>query len=348
MPAIRSAAFAVSSLVIAGSMLPAFVTAASVKDALGESASAVGSFLSPFRKAEAQTLSAGASPNLQTILLPRAVMNVDPALARGGGDVLIDGSAVVAQEGPSGAGADIVYPKNSAISIYVVRDGDTLSEIATMFGVSVNTIVWANDLQRGSALKVGQTLVILPVSGVKHTVKKGDTLTSIAKRYNGDADDIKSFNAIETLVVGAEIIIPDGELTAAAPTTRPATVSGSSSAAEYTGYYLRPITGGRKTQGIHGYNGVDLAAPAGTPILAAASGEVIVSRQGGWNGGYGNYIVIRHDNGAQTLYAHNLSNIVGIGQRVVQGQVIGYVGSTGRSTGAHVHFEIRGGPRNPF
>jgi murein DD-endopeptidase MepM/ murein hydrolase activator NlpD len=275
-------------------------------------------------------------------------MNVDPTRARGGGDVLVDGGAVVAQEGPSGAGADIVIPKNATISIYVVREGDTLSEIAEMFGVSVSTIMWANDIARGASLKVGQTLAILPVTGIKHTVKKGDTLASIAKKYHGDADEIASYNELgETLEVGTEIIIPDGELAAAVPAPR-APRSVSSNIAQYAGYYLRPIVGGVRTQGIHGYNGVDIAAPAGTPILAAAAGEVIVSRQGGWNGGYGNYVVIKHPNGTQTLYAHNSSNIVGIGQSVVQGQVIGYVGTTGRSTGSHVHFEIRGGPRNPF
>jgi len=111
---------------------------------------------------------------------------------------------------------------------------------------------------------------------------------------------------------------------------------------------MRPLVGGVRTQGVHGYNGVDIAAPVGTPFLASAAGEVIVARSSGWNGGYGQYIVVRHANGTQTLYAHASQIIVGVGQRVVQGQVIGYVGSTGRSTGAHLHFEIRGGPRNPF
>jgi len=111
---------------------------------------------------------------------------------------------------------------------------------------------------------------------------------------------------------------------------------------------MRPLVGGVRTQGVHGYNGVDLGAAEGTPFMASAPGEVIVARASGWNGGYGQYIVIRHDNGTQTLYAHASGIVVGIGQRVVQGQVIGYVGSTGRSTGPHLHFEIRGGPRNPF
>jgi murein DD-endopeptidase MepM/ murein hydrolase activator NlpD len=102
-----------------------------------------------------------------------------------------------------------------------------------------------------------------------------------------------------------------------------------------------------RTQGIHGYNGVDLAAGVGTPILAAAGGEVIVAKGSGWNGGYGNYVVIKHPNGTQTLYAHMSSTAISSGAQVSGGEVIGYVGNTGRSTGSHLHFEVRGA-KNPF
>ena len=102
-----------------------------------------------------------------------------------------------------------------------------------------------------------------------------------------------------------------------------------------------------KTQGLHGYNGVDIGAPNGTPIIAAAGGSVVVSRNSGWNGGYGNYIVIKHENGTQTLYAHMSEIVVVSGQSIVQGQVVGSVGSTGKSTGSHLHFEVRGA-KNPF
>jgi murein DD-endopeptidase MepM/ murein hydrolase activator NlpD len=280
-------------------------------------------------------------------------MNITPAPARGGGDIkIIDDSALMPEEGPAGTIADIEKPKNSTISLYVVREGDTLSEIAEMFDVSVNTIRWANDIPTRGTIRVGQTLTILPITGVKYTVEKGDTLSSIAKELHSDADEIAVFNGIEegsALAVGTKLIIPNGEITVAvaAPAPRPSSY-GTTVSPTYAGYYMRPISSGTKTQGIHGYNGVDLAASIGTPIMASASGSVIVVRNSGWNGGYGIYVVIKHDNGTQTLYAHNSSNIVSVGQRVVQGQVIGYIGSTGRSTGAHVHFEIRGGPRNPF
>ena len=294
------------------------------------------------------------SYTLQTMPLPRAAMNTSVDGALGGGDVIIAGdSALVPEEGPSGAGADIIKPKNSTISIYVVREGDTLSTIAGMFDVSVNTIIWANDLKRGAPIQVGQTLTILPVTGLRYTVKKGDTLVSIAKDLHADADEIVHYNGIDptTLAVGDQIIIPNGEVAVTAESvakkTAPSGSANSSGGAQYVGYYLRPVNG-IKTQGIHGYNGVDIAASIGTPFVASASGEVIVAKASGWNGGYGEYVVIRHDNGTQTLYAHASNVIVGIGQRVVQGQVIGYVGTTGRSTGPHLHFEIRGGPRNPF
>ena len=103
-----------------------------------------------------------------------------------------------------------------------------------------------------------------------------------------------------------------------------------------------------ESQGIHGYNGVDLGAPIGTSVMAAADGTVVTAKSGGYNGGYGNYVVVQHGNGSQTLYAHMSKVATYAGASVVQGQVIGSVGSTGKSTGAHLHFEIRNGIRNPF
>ncbi|TSC86986.1 MAG: peptidase M23 family protein [Parcubacteria group bacterium Gr01-1014_8] len=341
-------------MLLAGTVLPSTVHA-SMLGILSEGAGKVGSFLISMTESMTQEKKAEALeqniPNLQTLPLPKAAMNIDPNPSKGGGDVtVVDDSALLPDEGPSGTIADIVKTKNQSISIYVVQEGNTLSEIAEMFDVSMNTIKWANDISASGTIRVGQTLTILPVTGIKYKVKKGDTLASIAKVFHGDADEIANFNGIaaSSLTLGDEIIIPDGELASAPRVATPKLSASGGSSAQYAGYYLRPIVGGIRSQGIHGYNGVDLAAPAGTPILASAPGDVIVSKGTGWNGGYGEYVVIKHDNGTQTLYAHASSLIIGVGQHVVQGQVIGYVGSTGRSTGAHVHFEIRGGPRNPF
>lgn len=292
--------------------------------------------------------------NLQNVALLQAALNRDPNPSKGGGDITVVGeSALLPDTGPLGTIADVSEntPSSDEISIYIVREGDSLSQIANMFGVSTNTIIWANDIKRGDLIREGQTLVILPLSGIKHTVEKGETLQSIVKKYKGNIEEIIEFNDLsesEVLAIGQEIIIPDGELGTVrhTPTATPR-IAREYSGPEYVGYYIHPVPGARKSQGIHGYNAVDLAVSAGTPIRAAASGTVILSRPYGWNGGYGGYIVIRHGNGTQTLYAHNSRNIVSVGTYVVQGQVIGYVGSTGRSTGAHVHFEVRGA-KNPF
>lgn len=280
------------------------------------------------------------SGNSQTMKLLEASLNINP-MARGGAEITItDG---VALEANSADSAFLEGSKSGGqISTYIVREGDTLSEIAEIFDVSVNTIVWANNIS-GGRIREGQELIILPISGVRHIVKSGDTLKSIALKYKADADDISLYNgfALEAkLEVGETIIIPDGIMGANASVV----VSPKINVAN--GYFIRPTTG-RKSQGLHGYNGVDIAAPTGTPIWAAASGMVIISRTAGYNGGYGLYVAIRHDNGTQTVYGHMSKVNVAVNQRVDRGEVIGVVGSTGRSTGPHLHFEVRGA-KNPF
>ncbi len=282
------------------------------------------------------------------IPLLSAEQNPNPYLALGGAEVIVEDGALVSS-GPVGAD-EIASSKveNGEISVYTVRANDTLSHIAEMYGVTVNTILWANDLTRATGIKEGQTLIILPIAGVRHVVRKGDTLASIAKQYSGDVDEIMSYNEMaskEDLVVGETLIIPGGAIH-----TAPVTNKGKSLASGKGvggGWLSHPVPGAVKTQGLHGYNAIDLAASIGTSIRAAAAGEVIVSRSSGWNGGYGQYIVIRHSNGAQTLYAHLSSIGVSVGSQVTQGQVIGGMGNSGRSTGAHLHFEVRGGS-NPF
>ncbi len=297
-------------------------------------------------------ITAGPAPTSQNIPLLQAALNPDPNPAKGGGDITVVGNAALMPEtGPSGSIADIAGNPGAQISLYVVRNGDTLSEIAEMFGVSVNTLVWANDVS-AKTLQPGQTLVILPISGTEHVVKAGDTLQSIAAKYKADAKEIIQFNNLipnEPLSVGATIIIPDGEggVSASSSGFRPTEPLHGTGGPDYVGYYAAPLVSYVKTQGLHGYNAVDLAAPIGTPIMAAAPGIVIVSKNVGWNGGYGEYVVIAHGNGTETLYAHMSENISYPGMHVVRGQVIGYVGSTGKSTGPHLHFEVRGA-KNPF
>jgi LysM repeat protein len=290
------------------------------------------------------TLTSQNMPLLQSHLNPNAT-NAPEIM-------IIDGSALASASGVSGTQADLVETKSTQISLYVVRAGDSLSQIAQMFDVSVNTIVWANDIKKG-VIREGDELVILPITGVSHTVTKGETIKSIATKYKADMDEIVDYNGFkagQVLAVGSTVLIPDGEIVAK-PTVssngKPTSPLRSSGGPLYKDYYMRPISGGRKSQGLHGNNGVDLAASSGTPIYAAADGVAIIARSGGYNGGYGSYVVISHPNGTQTLYAHASKVIVAQGQAVAKGDTIALMGSTGKSTGSHLHFEVRGAA-NPF
>jgi LysM repeat protein len=301
--------------------------------------------------AEASQVYRRSVPTASTPAL-QAAKNIDPT-RRGGGDItIVGGVALLPESGPEGTLFDIEErkPSSNQISIYVVRNGDTLSEIAKLFDVSANTVLWANDLKSGKDIHPGDTLVILPISGVQHTVAKGETLASIVKKYKGDLDEVMDFNNFAEgmkLAVGDTLLIPHGVETSVVAGSSGSRTVRSAGGPMIAGYFMRPVAGGVKTQGIHGYNGIDIGAPVGTTVMASASGSVVVARGSGWNGGYGQYIVIQHANGTQTVYAHLSQVFVSSGQGVTQGQAIGASGNTGRSTGAHLHFEVRGAA-NPF
>ncbi len=230
------------------------------------------------------------------------------------------------------------------IVVYVVQEGDTLSEIAESFDVSINTIKWENNL--GNTIKPGQELRILPVTGIRHTIQKGDTFGKIAQNYDVEIEDITVYNNIDAtkLVPGKKILIPNG-VKQKVVTTR--TSSGSVATTKIStntygdGYYLRPTTGPVTSQfgprwGKYHY-GIDYGASTGTPIVATASGVVAKTSCGT---GYGKCLVVQHDNGTQSLYAHASKIYVTAGTKVVQGQKIAAVGATGNVTGPHLHFEI--------
>ena len=301
-----------------------------------------------------------ALPNSQNMALLQASISPDLGATTTKNDISIMSGTSLSPEsqGPFSDGKDH-STETDQISLYVVRKGDTLPAIAKMFGVTTNTISWSNDLKRNS-VTVGQTLVILPISGVQHVVKSGDTLKSITSKYKGDLNEILQYNNLSLnsrLAIGDTVFIPDGEVTTIISGTKSSSrnssgsiISSKSSYPVYDGYYIRPIVGGIKTQGIHGHNGVDLASTEGSKIMASAEGDVIISKNSGWNGGYGDYVVIKHNNGTQTLYGHLSDTAVSVGDHVEQGQTIGYMGHTGQVVGhpgTHLHFEIRGA-RNPF
>lgn len=244
----------------------------------------------------------------------------------------------------------------SEIIEYQVQPGDTISTIAEKFGVSIDTIRWENDLKSIKDLKVGQVLRILPVSGVRYKVRPGDNIYTIAKKHQVDPQVIvdwpyNSFVNDETfaLAVGQELIIPDGIKPKETPTAPRPIYASVPGAGVGTGQFVWP-TSGRISQGFSWYHkAIDIANKDAPEILAADGGVVRIA---GWVAptAYGNHIVIDHGNGLATLYAHLSQIYVSPGQKVVKGQSIGKMGSTGRSTGVHLHFEIRvnGVAQNPL
>ncbi len=282
--------------------------------------------------------------------------NESHPLAVGGFSLNTDEEGVaVKNDNHSGVSRTASSGNEKREEVYIVRSGDTLSEIANnIYGISTDTIIWANDLS-GDTIFEGQHLVILPFTGVRHQMKEGETISGLAKKYKVSSEEIMEFNSVwddREVAVGHFIDIPGGVKESAPVRVEQERVAQTSSGVTYShqsvsaasGYFMRPVRGGIRTQGLHGRNAVDIAAPIGTPIYAAASGEVVVS---GWHNQYGNYVKINHPNGTATLYAHNSRNLVGVGQWVNKGDVIASMGSTGFSTGPHLHFEVHGAA-NPF
>lgn len=236
------------------------------------------------------------------------------------------------------------------IEEYMVEDGDTLSSIAQKYGISQDSIKWENDLQNKNQIKPGQTLRILPVSGVSHKVKSGDTLESVAKKYLANQQAILDFpfNDVPddfSLKIAQVLIIPDGsppELPVPKRAQPQYLASGPQSpsfVAPGGAQFIWPA-GGSLTQYFSWYHpGDDIANRAAPGIAASDGGTIIVA---GWpdSSGYGNRVVIDHGNGYQSLYAHMANVYVSVGETVSRGQLIGQMGSTGRSTGIHLHFEI--------
>ena len=237
-------------------------------------------------------------------------------------------------------------PRDRVIE-YEARSGDTVSSIAQEYGVSENTILWENNLAPTSQIKIGQTIKVLPVSGLAHKVASGDTIYSVAKKYRASAQAIIDFPFNDVgddfqLASGQFLIVPDGtppEKPKGAPTQYlareniPAAEVGS-------GQFMWPASGGLAQYFAWYHPGIDIDNLAGGPIYAADSGTVTTA---GWpdNFGYGNRVVVNHGNGYTTLYAHLSAIYVSAGQAVSRGDVLGLMGSTGRSTGTHLHLEVR-------
>lgn len=268
-------------------------------------------------------------------------------------------------------GAESVAPRTD-VEIYVVKGGDTLSTIASQFGISLNTLLWANDLTVRSVLKPGVELEILPTTGVQHTVDAGDTVASIAKEYDATEEDIIAFNRLadaEDLIEGENIIVPDGIIVAAAPVRDTSIISVFDPVTDDSsqGAVIAPVDPPPASTNVSGtgamiwptdlyvitqyfgwnHTGIDIDCKFTNNNYAADDGIVQYS---GWKNGYGYTVEINHGNGLVTRYGHHAQLYVSTGDQVTKGQAVGLCGTTGYSTGTHLHFEVirNGSFQNPL
>ena len=265
---------------------------------------------------------------------------------------------------------DITSKTTYTVSDYTVQSGDALFSIAKQFNIKPETLLWANsDILKDSpdSLRVGQKLKVPPTDGVYYQVVTGDTLESISKKFSATLDDVLNWpgNDIDLtsqqVVPGDYVMVPGGHRefvqwlipTVARGKSGTATIGGSACGGGPVGStaFIWP-TGNHFVSGNEywsGHLGIDIAAGMGAPVWAADAGVVTIA-QGGWNGGYGNVVMIDHGNGWITVYGHLSQINVTACQGVSQGQGIGLAGSTGNSTGSHLHFETRlnGGFINPW
>lgn len=295
--------------------------------------------------------------------------------------VAVGGSAIMKPVIMAGVDIGLIDPDQTTqtglnrteITTYEVESGDVLGTIATKFGLKTDTILSANNLTTRSYIRPGQKLIILPVDGVVHVVVKGDTLLKIAHKYNAAVSDITKFNNLEenVLTVGDQLIIPGGvnpqppRIIVSNPSSKGAPAQNQKiggylpvnlgdsdaidkvdappppSASSGESGYIWPTAAKIITQyfGLQ-HTGVDIAGPVGLPIYATKAGTVVTS-QCGWNGGYGCYIKIDHGGGVVSWYGHASKMFVEVGDVVSQGETIALIGVTGRTTGPHLHFEIR-------
>ncbi len=260
---------------------------------------------------------------------------------------------------------ELVPEKRTEIVLYTVQKGDAVSTIAQRFGVTINTILWANNLGAYTLIRPGDVLTILPESGILHTVKSGDTISRIARTYDVEEDKILTSNQLASVLkIGDQLMIPGGRKIIVAAAPKPAPVQSNTTGIGIIRDLVKapdaPITvssddkmawpteGNRITQYFSWrHTGLDIANKTGTPLYAAEAGTV---ESAGWNNGYGYNVVIDHGGGKKTRYAHASKMFVKAGDSVSRGENIAAMGSTGWSTGPHIHFEviINGTKQNPL
>lgn len=292
---------------------------------------------------------------LTTINPPESIAD-KPALTKDGDTLLRPLAALTStMENGSGITPPAGPAKTNSAVIYTVKAGDSINRIASAFGIKASTILWENNLTDSSLIRQGQKLTILPEDGINYKIVSGDTLKKIAAKFKVNADDIAKSNDIDNghLVIGKLIFVPGARRTTVASTNYP-----SSQSTNYNGVSAikdiikpanaKPTVGTKMNWPTVGYRitqyyswrhtGLDIANKIGTPLYAAEAGTV---EKAGWNnGGYGNMVLINHGGGRKTRYAHASKLYVKAGDVVEKGQTIAAMGSTGRSTGPHIHFEV--------
>lgn len=240
-------------------------------------------------------------------------------------------------------------PRDKIID-YEVERGDTISTIARKFGVSEDTIRWENNLT-GDRITEGDELRILPVTGMAHKVEAGNTVYSIAQKYQTNAQEIVDFPFNDfanpqtfSLVVGQILIVPNGVKPAEAPKyARKVYIAGGPTIVTPTGFTW-PASGPIFQFYSWYHKGIDIGGDTGDPVVAGQNGRASEVYTSGWHGGYGTHVIVLGENGYSTLYAHMSGVNVSPGDEVVAGKtILGWIGTTGRTTGPHLHLEIRGG-----
>jgi len=245
--------------------------------------------------------------------------------------------------------SEVIGDRGNEVLEHRVQSGETLSCIAARFAVSVWTLADMNGLGDPDVIGAGQVIDVPPTDGVYHRVRGGETLWGIARRYEVSVTEIEQKNNLKSDLIRPEqvLFVP----TSGEPPAMAAAASHSQGGAGQQ-KFLWPLAEEGRISSPYGprwggfHYGLDIAVPAGTHILAAADGRVVAAE---WKGSYGLTVRLDHGNGYETVYAHASQLEVGTGEMVLAGQPIARVGTTGRSTGPHLHFEVRvgGEPRDP-
>lgn len=246
---------------------------------------------------------------------------------------------------------EVISNRNNLVN-YIVQNGDTVISIAQHFGLKTASVLANNNLNERSTIRPGDILAIPPIDGINHTISRGETLLAIAQKYQVDVKKIVDYNnlvSINAIITGQTIFVPGGvKKIVAVPRSKARNfidfIIPSPAPIVSLEKMLWPTTSHRLTQYFSWrHTGIDIGGPQAFPIYAADDGVVSVSKHSGWNGGYGNHIIIDHKGTKKTLYGHLVKNFTQVGDVVKKGQTIGLMGTTGHSTGVHLHFEVRFG-----